>query len=255
MTVDGHTGEVIEAWQGTQAEWVMARGHRGYFGDTFESLVHLAPALPAVPGAVRRPPAAFPDAAPRPARAGGRVRRLALLLQQGRDRDLGPARLPGAGLLPGAHAGRRFPPAAHRASRWSRSCRRPFWSRASCCWAVSGSASTLTEGKVGDVGYASAVGATRIQEDKPLYVDSGENDLHFDTYGPVNYLAYDPFVRDLAAHRAADRRAARTTSSPRRAWRASPSTRSRSRPVPARAAAARRARRVACSGWHSPTAG
>jgi hypothetical protein len=53
----------------------------------------------------------------------------------------------------------------------------------------------LTEGRVGDVGYASAVGATRIQEDKPLYVDSGAGDLHFDTYGPVNYLAYDPFVR------------------------------------------------------------
>jgi hypothetical protein len=54
---------------------------------------------------------------------------------------------------------------------------------------------SLTEGRVGDVGYASAVGATRIQEDKPLYADSGANDQHFDTYGPVNYLAYDPFVR------------------------------------------------------------
>ena len=53
----------------------------------------------------------------------------------------------------------------------------------------------LAEGKVGDVGYGSAVGATRIQEGKPLYVDSGRNDQHFDTYGPVNYLAYDPFVR------------------------------------------------------------
>ena len=37
VTVDGRTGEVIEAWQGTQAAWVMARGHAGYFGDTFES--------------------------------------------------------------------------------------------------------------------------------------------------------------------------------------------------------------------------
>jgi hypothetical protein len=39
----------------------------------------------------------------------------------------------------------------------------------------------LTEGRVGDVGYASAVGAMRIQDDKPLYADSGANDLHFDT--------------------------------------------------------------------------
>jgi hypothetical protein len=53
----------------------------------------------------------------------------------------------------------------------------------------------LTSGKVGDVGFASAVGATRIQHGDPLYKDSGAQDLHFDTYGPVNYLAYYPFVR------------------------------------------------------------
>src|SRR5690349_8176076 len=32
VTIDGHTGRVIEAWKGTQAAWVMARGHHGYFG-------------------------------------------------------------------------------------------------------------------------------------------------------------------------------------------------------------------------------
>ena len=53
----------------------------------------------------------------------------------------------------------------------------------------------VVEGKVGDVGYASAIGATRIQEGQPLYADSGKDDEHMDTYGPVNYLAYDPFVR------------------------------------------------------------
>jgi hypothetical protein len=53
----------------------------------------------------------------------------------------------------------------------------------------------LSEAKVSDVGYGSAVGAARIQQDKPLYVDSGVDDHHMDTYGPVNYLAYDPFVR------------------------------------------------------------
>ena len=34
--MDGDTGEVVEAWQGTQAAWVMARGHEGYFGKTFD---------------------------------------------------------------------------------------------------------------------------------------------------------------------------------------------------------------------------
>ena len=28
---------MIEAWQGTQAAWVMARGHHGYFGKRFDA--------------------------------------------------------------------------------------------------------------------------------------------------------------------------------------------------------------------------
>ena len=32
VTVDGDTGGIVEAWQGVQAAWVMARGHDGYFG-------------------------------------------------------------------------------------------------------------------------------------------------------------------------------------------------------------------------------
>src|SRR6185503_695917 len=37
ITVDGRTGKVVEAWQGTQAAWVMARGHHGYFGERFDA--------------------------------------------------------------------------------------------------------------------------------------------------------------------------------------------------------------------------
>jgi len=36
VTIDGRTGRVIEAWQGVQAAWVMARGHHGYFGERFD---------------------------------------------------------------------------------------------------------------------------------------------------------------------------------------------------------------------------
>jgi glycosyl transferase family 87 len=43
-----------------------------------------------------------------------------------------------------------------------------------------------------DVGYASAVGADRIMHGQPLYVF---NDIHGDTYGPINYLSYIPFVQ------------------------------------------------------------
>ena len=50
----------------------------------------------------------------------------------------------------------------------------------------------LADSNVIDVGYASVVGADRIAHGHELYVD---NDVHGDTYGPVNYLAYMP-VRD-----------------------------------------------------------
>jgi hypothetical protein len=43
-----------------------------------------------------------------------------------------------------------------------------------------------------DVGYAGAVGASRVWEGEALYE---ANESHLDTYGPVNYLAYVPFER------------------------------------------------------------
>ena len=63
---------------------------------------------------------------------------------------------------------------------------------------------------------------------KPLYEDSGADDQHFDTYGPVNYLAYVP-VREGASRRRSRRSRRRTTTScPPREPRRSPSTCSRS---------------------------
>jgi hypothetical protein len=48
----------------------------------------------------------------------------------------------------------------------------------------------LVDSSVVDIGYASVVGADRIMHGEELYVD---NNVHGDTYGPVNYLAYVPF--------------------------------------------------------------
>ena len=48
----------------------------------------------------------------------------------------------------------------------------------------------VTSDKVIDVGYASVVGADRVAHGQQLYVD---NDIHGDTYGPLNYVAYMPF--------------------------------------------------------------
>jgi Glycosyltransferase family 87 len=41
-----------------------------------------------------------------------------------------------------------------------------------------------------DVGFASVIGADRIMHGEELYVF---NEIHGDTYGPINYLAYIPF--------------------------------------------------------------
>ena len=194
VTVDGRTGEVIEAWRGIQAEWVMARGHSGYFGDTFQSwyvwlplcLLFLAPFVDP-----RRP---------------FRILHLDLLVLVGgfgvsqfffNRGDIGTSVPLVYPVL--AYFLVRMLVAGFRPRRTGQ----PLVPYAPAALLVAGIVLLggfrigleLTEGRVGDVGYASAVGATRIQQDKPLYADSGPNDLHFDTYGPVNYLAYDPFVR------------------------------------------------------------
>ena len=53
----------------------------------------------------------------------------------------------------------------------------------------------VVDSSVIDVGYASVVGADRILQGLPLYV---LNDIHGDTYGPLNYLSYIPFVKLFA---------------------------------------------------------
>ena len=173
----------------------MARGHEGYFGDTFDAwyiwlplcLLFVAPFFDP-----RRP---------------FRMLHLDLLVLLGgfgvshfffNKGEIGTsvplvypvlayllARMLVAGLRP-RRTGEPLVPLASRPRCW--------WP-GSCCSAASGSGSTSATGKVGDVGYGSAIGATRIQDGKPLYKDSGVDDQHFDTYGPVNYLAYDPFVK------------------------------------------------------------
>jgi hypothetical protein len=58
---------------------------------------------------------------------------------------------------------------------------------------------TLTGGKVIDVGLAGVVGAERITHGEDLYSEDfseglpSSGDVRGDTYGPVNYLAYVPF--------------------------------------------------------------
>ena len=196
VTIDGHTGEVVEAWQGIQAEWVMARGHDGYFGERFESWYVWLPLCALF---------LFPFFDPR---RPFRMLHLDLLVL-----------VAGFGLSHfffnkgeiGTSVPLVYPVLAYFLGRMLVAAFRPRRSAGPlvpivpAVFLVVGIillgglriGLDLTSGRVGDVGYGSAVGAYRIQQDKPLYVNSGQNDQHFDTYGPVNYLAYDPFVRML----------------------------------------------------------
>ena len=194
VTVDGRTGEVVEAWQGTQAAWVMARGHEGYFGGKFDEwyvwiplcLLFVAPFFDP-----RRP---------------FRMLHLDLLVLLG---GFGVSHFFFNKGEIGTSVPLVYPVLAYFLARMLFAAFRPrrtgerLVPLVPAAFLVVGIVLLggfrigldLVEGKVGDVGYGSAVGATRIQQDEPLYVDSGKNDQHFDTYGPVNYLAYDPFVR------------------------------------------------------------
>jgi glycosyl transferase family 87 len=194
VVIDGHTGRVIEAWQGVQADWLMARGHSGYFGKRFEDwyiwiplcLLFLAPFFDP-----RRP---FRMLHVDLLVLVGGFGLSHLLFNRGEIGTSVPLVYPVLGyfLVRLLIAG--FRP---------RQTSQPLVPFVPAVVLVAGIVLLggfrigldLTEGTVSDVGYASAVGATRIQDNKPLYVDSGADDQHFDTYGPVNYLAYDPFVR------------------------------------------------------------
>ncbi len=196
VTIDGRTGRVIEAWHGVQAAWVMARGHHGYFGKRFDAWYIWIPLclLFVVPFFDPRRPF--------------RMLHLDLLVLVGgfgvshfffNKGEIGTSvplvypvlayllvRMLVAGFRP-RRTGERLVPFAPAA----------YFLVAIVLLVGFRVGLDLTEGKVGDVGYASAVGAWRIEHGKPLYVDSGRQDQHFDTYGPVNYLAYYPFVKVL----------------------------------------------------------
>ena len=194
VTVDGDSGEIVEAWQGIQAGWLMARGHDGYFGETFDEwyvwlplcLLFLAPFFDP-----RRPFRML------------HVDLLVLLAGFGASHFFF-----NKGEI-GTSVPLVYPVLAYFLARMLVCAFRPRRTGEPLVPFVPAAALVigivllggfrigldLAEGKVGDVGYGSAIGATRMQANQPLYVESGKDDQHFDTYGPVNYLAYDPFVR------------------------------------------------------------
>jgi hypothetical protein len=200
VTIDGDTGRVIGAWQGIKAAWPMARGTHDYFGSVFQSWYVWIPLCLLFVCPFFDPRRPF------------RLLHLDLLVlvagfgashfffNKGEIGTSVPlvypvlayllARLLIAGFRPRRTGERltRFPAA--------------YFVVAIIALVGLRIGLDVTSSNVGDVGYGSTIGAYRIQHSEPLYKDSGAVDHHLDTYGPVNYLAYYPFVRVFPPSRA-----------------------------------------------------
>jgi hypothetical protein len=187
--VDPQTGEVTESWTGYQVGWKMARGYSGAFGHRLNAPYVILPlfALFAI-GLIdwRRP---------------RRVATLdiAVLLAFGISHwffnraDIGvsvPLQYPVLLYL--------LARALWVGVRGRGDGIRPVWPTA---WLIV-AALFLIGVRVGlnvadagtiDVGYASVVGADRIEHGEQLYDNFPSDVSSGDTYGPVNYLAYVPF--------------------------------------------------------------
>ncbi len=191
LYVDGHTGKIHQKiWTGWQVDWIMARGEQGQFGRHANSWYVFVPLalLVLAPFFDRRRP--------------WRLLHLDLLVMVGFGLSLlffnagridlsvplaYPflgyllVRLLVAGMRPAKPSGPLMP---HVPMRWL-----VIGLVLVCAFRVG---MNVTDSGVIDVGYASVVGADRISHKEPLYVD---NDVHGDTYGPINYIAYVPFER------------------------------------------------------------
>ncbi len=113
----------------------------------------------------------------------------------------------------------------------------------------------LTSGRVGDVGYGSAVGAYRIQHDEPLYVDSGEERPALRHLRAGQLPGLRPVRTGAGAHRAAAPGVRELRPAGRPRGRARVRRADDHRAVPARPAAEVAAAPGACSAWRLHTAG
>jgi hypothetical protein len=194
--VDDGTGKVTQAWTGFQVAWTMARGYAGAFGRRVNALyvwlplclLFVAPFLPSLRRRGKYPwtllhldllmllgfsislaffnhaeiglsvPLAYPFLLYLLARS--------LLLAFGKGRPRQPLRL-------------RVPVA---------------WLGIAAVFLIGFRVGLdVTNSNVIDVGYAGVIGADKLLHGQPLYGGYPANNVHGDTYGPVNYYAYVPF--------------------------------------------------------------
>jgi hypothetical protein len=195
--VDDATGGILEAWNGPQVAWTMARGYPGAFGRKVNSpwvwiplsLLFVAPFV-----TWRRPL---------------RVLHLDLLVLVAfgvsvaffNDANIEASVPIVAPLLAYLLArmvwvGFRRPP---------RSEGRPLSINVPVTWLAVAVVFlvgfriglNLTSSNVIDVGYSGVIGADRIMDGEPLYGNFPPDDEHGDTYGPVAYAVYIPFEQAM----------------------------------------------------------
>lgn len=194
ITIDGETGKIIGAWHGIKAAWPMARGAQGYFGKVFQSWYVWIPLclLFVLPFFDPRRPFRLLHLDLLVLVAGFGVSHF--FFNRGAIGTSVPlvypalayllARLAVAGFRPRPPSARLIPlvPAS-------------FLVVAIVLLVGVRIGLNVTSSHVGDVAWGSTIGAYRIDHGAPLYKDSGVEDSHADTYGPVTYLAYYPFVK------------------------------------------------------------
>lgn len=196
--VDDATGEVTEAWRDWQVRWIMARGYDGAFGRDVAAPWLWLPLLVAfvVPFVDRRRPA--------------RLLHLDLAVLCAFSASLA---FFNAGTID-VSVPLVYPLLAYLLARmlWI-GLRRgqavdggaPLRLAVPVSWLVVGVifllgfriGLNLVDSNVIDVGYAGVIGADRLSSGEPLYGAFPQDNLYGDTYGPVNYLAYVPFVAAL----------------------------------------------------------
>jgi hypothetical protein len=189
LHVDGRSGKVLEAWTGHQVDWILARGYEpSVGGKTFNSFYVYLPLCLLFLLPFFDPKRPF------------RLLHLDLLMMLGfglsqiflnkGDLDLSVplvypflvyllVRLLYAGLRPGRAQGALVPVMPLRILGVGLLLLVAFRIMLN-----------VTDSSVIDVGFASIIGADRILAGEELYIF---NEMHGDTYGPINYIAYIPF--------------------------------------------------------------
>lgn len=190
--VDDATGTVTEAWTGFQVAWTMARGYPGAFGRRVNALyvwipmclLFLAPFIP-----WRRRPSWL---------------HLDLLVLLGFSISLAFFNHGEIGLsVPLAYPFLLYLLARMLLLAFGRGVpRAPLRPLVPASWLMVGViflvgfrvGLNVANSNVIDVGYAGVIGAHKLLDGQQLYGHFPQDNVHGDTYGPVNYYAYVPFT-------------------------------------------------------------